>query len=60
MDTIEFQSLVRSEIQQAVNFDDTEYASDRIEALSMYLGEPLGNEVDGRSQVVQTEVSDMI
>ncbi len=60
MDKIEFQSLVRSEIQQAVNFDDTEYASDRIEALSMYLGEPLGNEVDGRSQVVQTEVSDMI
>jgi len=60
MDKIEFQSLVRSEIESAVNYDDTEFASDRIEAMSMYLGEPLGNEVEGRSQVVQTEVSDMI
>lgn len=60
MDKIEFQSLVRSEIESAVNYDDTEFASDRITAMSHYLGEPLGNEVEGRSQVVQTEVSDMI
>ena len=60
MDDIEFQSLIRSEIEQAVNYHDTEFAADRIKAQSYYLGEPLGNEVDGRSQVVSTETSDMI
>ena len=60
MDKVEFQSLVRSEIEQAVNYHDTEFASDRITAMSYYMGEPLGNEVDGRSQVVDTQVSDMI
>jgi hypothetical protein len=60
MDDIEFQSLIRSEIEQAVNYHDTEFAADRIKAQSYYLGEPLGNEVEGRSQVVSTETSDMI
>lgn len=60
MDKIEFQSLIRGEIEQAVNYHDSEFAADRIKAMSYYLGEPLGNEVDGRSQVVQTEVSDMV
>ena len=60
MDDTEFKALIQNEVEQAVNFHDTEFAADRITAMSHYLGEPLGNEVEGRSQVVQTEVSDMI
>lgn len=60
MDDTEFKSLIQNEIEQAVNYHDTEFAADRVTAMGHYLGEPLGNEVEGRSQVVQTEVSDMI
>jgi uncharacterized protein YacL (UPF0231 family) len=60
MNDSDFHSLVRNEIEQAVNFHDSEYAADRIEALDYYLGNPLGNEIDGRSKLVQTEVSDVI
>lgn len=60
MDDIEFHSLIRNEVEQAVNYHDAEYAADRIQALDYYLGNPLGNEVDGRSQVVQTEVADVV
>ena len=37
-----------------------EFSEDRTNTLSYYLGDPFGNEVDGRSQVVATEVSDVI
>ena len=60
MNDQEFHSLVQNEIEQAVNYHDSEYAADRITALDYYLGNPLGNEVDGRSQVVQTEVADVV
>jgi hypothetical protein len=60
MDDIEFQSVVRNEIQQALGHYDTEYSQDRIDAMDYYLGEPFGNEQPDRSQVVSTEVSDTI
>ena len=60
MDKLEFQAIVRGEIESAVNFHDSEYSAERIQALDYYLGKPLGNEVEGRSQVVQTEISDVV
>lgn len=60
MDKIEFQSIVRNEIEQALGHYDTEYSQDRIDAMDYYLGEPFGNEQPDRSQVVSTEVSDTI
>jgi hypothetical protein len=60
MDEIEFQSIVRNEIEQALGHYDTEYSQDRIDAMDYYLGEPFGNEQPDRSQVVSTEVSDTI
>ncbi len=60
MDDIEFQSIVVSEVQNALGFYDTEYARDRIRLHDYYMGEPLGNEQEGRSQVVSTEVADTI
>jgi len=60
MNDIEFQSVVRNEIEQALGHYDTEYSQDRIDAMDYYLGEPFGNEQPDRSQVVSTEVSDTI
>jgi hypothetical protein len=57
---IEFQSIVRNEIEQAVGYYDTEFSQDRIDAMNYYLGEPFGNEQADRSQVVATEVSDTV
>ena len=60
MDDIEFQSIVTGEIEQAINFHDAEFTADRIRLMDYYLGEPFGNEQEGRSQVIATEVADTI
>lgn len=39
---------------------DSNVHEDRIEALDYYLGKPLGNEVDGRSQVISRTVWDTV
>ena len=59
-DDIEFHNIVRNEIESAVNYHDTELSSDRIETMDYYLGEPFGNEMDGRSAVVSSDVADTI
>lgn len=60
MDDTEFKNIVRGEIQQAVGYHDAELQKDRIDAMNYYLGEPLGNEIEGRSSVIATETSDVI
>ena len=60
MDEHQLNSIVSAEIRDSLNHFDSEYSQERIRALDFYLGEPLGNEVEGRSQVVSTEVSDTI
>tara|TARA_R100001509_G_scaffold165294_1_gene146250 strand:- start:1735 stop:3729 length:1995 start_codon:yes stop_codon:yes gene_type:complete len=60
MDDERFRGALQHEIQSAVNYYDSEFSQDRTDILSYYLGEPFGNEVENRSQVVATEVSDTI
>ena len=60
MEELEFQALVRNEIENALGFYDSEYGIDRIQAMDYYMGEKFGNEQEGRSQVVTTEVADTI
>ena len=60
MDEQEFSALFKNEVQNAVNYYDTEFSQDRADVLSYYLGEPFGNELEGHSKVVATEVSDTI
>ena len=57
---LEFEGIVRSEIESAINHHDTELSGQRVENLDYYMGEPFGNEIDGRSKVVSTEVADVI
>jgi len=60
MDDEQVSSILSGEITDSLNHFDSEYTQDRLRALDMYLGEPLGNEVEGRSAVVSTEVADTV
>jgi hypothetical protein len=60
MDDYKLNSIVSSEITDALNHFDSEFSQERIRAMDFYLGEPFGNEVEGRSSVVSTEVADTV
>ena len=53
-------SIIQSEITDSQNHFETEYSSDRLKAIDYYLGEPFGNEVEGRSSVVSTDFADAV
>jgi uncharacterized protein (UPF0254 family) len=60
MDEEEFRSRVRQSIEDAAIYIDTYIAPEREAAMSYYLGNSFGNEEDGSSQVVLTEVRDTV
>ena len=45
---------------QALGGEDSTLGSQRAASTSLYLGDPLGNEVEGRSQVVSKDVMDVV
>jgi hypothetical protein len=60
MDEQEFQSVVSAEIEDAVTYIDTDLSPARAQATSYYRGDPFGNEEEGQSRVVATEVRDTV
>jgi len=60
MDDTELAAIVRAELRDAAAFVDDELASDREESTKYYRGDPLGNEEDGRSQVISRDVRDAV
>jgi hypothetical protein len=60
MDDSELEALVAGELTDAVSFIDAELSPVRARAIQYYRGEPFGNEEEGRSQVVSTDVRDTI
>lgn len=56
----EFHSLLKRQAEDATNYCDEELTEFRIKALDYYHGEPFGNETEGRSKVVLTEVADTV
>jgi hypothetical protein len=60
MDEEEFRSRVRQSIEDAAIYIDTYIAPERENAMSYYLGNSFGNEEEGSSQVVLTEVRDTV
>lgn len=60
MDDEHLGSVVSSEITDALNHYDQEFSAKRIKALDYYLGENLGNEVEGKSQVISHEFADTV
>lgn len=60
MDEQELQSIVASEVEDAVVYIDTDLSPYRAQATAYYRGDPFGNEEEGRSTVVATEVRDTV
>ena len=52
--------IIKQLLTDAATYVDTELSPDRARASRFYKGEKFGNEVDGRSQVVTTDVRDTI
>ena len=56
----ELRSHLANILQDSISWTDTVLSEDRALATRYYFGEPFGNEEDGRSQIVMTEVRDGI
>ena len=56
----EILAIVDSEVEESSSFIDSEVSTQRKTAIEYFYGEPFGNEEDGRSQVVITDVQDTI
>jgi len=56
----EILALVDTEINGSTSYLDSEIANQREKSMEYFYGEPFGNEEDGRSQVVVTDVQDTI
>lgn len=56
----ELQSTVSDLIESAIDYVDNTLSPEREKATNYYTGQPFGNEEDGRSQVVLTEVADAV
>ena len=48
------------EIQNSTGHMNGELSNQREDAMKYYLGEPFGNEIDGRSEIVTTDVRDTV
>ena len=60
MSDAEFASSVKSSVDDAVDYIDGFIAPARATATQYYRGDPFGNEEEGRSQIVMTEVRDTV
>lgn len=56
----ELAAQLSAEIQQATGYANSELSDQREESMKYYLGEPFGNEIDGRSEIVTTDVRDTV
>lgn len=60
MSQISLKAAIQSAIDDSIGFVESETVDQRKTALQYYLRQPLGNEVEGRSQVVTGEVAEAI
>lgn len=56
----EIRAIVDARVRHAMGAVDSELTSDRELALDFYYGRPMGNEIDGRAQVVTKDLMDVI
>ena len=53
-------ALISQEVQNSLGFYSSDLATQRKDALKYYLGEPLGNETEGRSSVVSQDLLEVV
>ena len=56
----EQRAIIAARLSDTLNSTDSELRNDREKALDFYYGRPLGNEIEGRSQVVSKDIMDTI
>ena len=57
---MEIIAKVEAEESMAYGVNDSSLSNDRAAAIDYYLGQPFGNEEEGRSQVISYDVQDTI
>ena len=60
LEDLELKNTIQSHIQNSLGFLGGTLSAEREKSLEYYQGDKLGNEIDGRSQVVSTDVADTI
>ena len=60
MTKIELEALTRTEIDNAYGAWDGDLSGEISESIDYYLGEPFGNEQEGKSSVISRDVMDVI
>src|SRR5215831_18252012 len=56
----ELLAIVENEFHTAMGRPDSDISSERTKAWNAYLGKPLGNELEGQSQVVSSDVAEVV
>ena len=56
----EIKAMVEKELQGSMGYQSSELATQRARAMDRYLGEPIGTEMEGRSQVHTRDVMEII
>lgn len=59
MSDLELLALIEEAVSDSIQFNG-EFMKDNERLLKRYLGEPYGDEVEGRSQVVSTDIADVV
>ena len=57
---LELRQIISTEIDNSIGYMGSNLTSQRKKSMEYYMGEKLGTEIEGRSQVVSTDVSDTI
>jgi hypothetical protein len=60
MPSEDVQSVVHNLLTDAAQFADTELSTVRTDGIKTYQGQPFGNEEEGRSQIILTELRDQV
>ena len=60
MTETELLALIATEEQQAIGYQYGQLSSEREQAMDYYMGRAFGNEVEGKSQVISTDVRDAV
>ena len=57
---LELKNIIGQQINNSMGYMGGNLSAQRKKSLEYYMGEPLGTEIDGRSQVVSTDVADTV
>lgn len=57
---IQVKAILESEIDDAIGYLESDTTDERSKAMNYYLRNPLGNEIEGRSQIVTGEVAEAV